>query len=159
MKKGTIICFLAIILIGASCNQPNGKPMDNQEQRSDMSISDCTILSPSHYYQEHIMRMHQIGQKAVYENDTVVYKKVMNHYFLSQYPSRGLAISFLMASKNQYGKAYFDTFELLALISAGDSTVLSNNYYLLEKAKSLNYRFKDLQIGNRSIKYESVNSN
>ncbi|MDQ8141012.1 hypothetical protein [Chryseobacterium sp. CFS15] len=144
MKKTLLIlCSTAILL---SCFKKNDDEITTTTTPMD------TIVKDSNPYMENYQnrkRIKKLLDNAIINGDTISYQEAYKDFIISEHSQEFLYYSIKMAKRNNYTRAYFDTYTILNILD-------KRNGYLSQsdKNEALFYLLKAYEKGDINAKYK-----
>lgn len=143
MKKTLLIlCSTAILL---SCFKKNDDEITTTTPMD-------TIVKDSNPYMENYQnrkRIKKLLDNAIINGDTISYQEAYKDFIISEHSQEFLYYSIKMAKRNNYTRAYFDTYTILNILD-------KRNGYLSQsdKNEALFYLIKAYEKGDINAKYK-----
>jgi len=145
MKKTLLMLFPIAILF--SCTRKD-------ENKTSIIKTDTIIKDPNPYIvnYENKERMKKMLDSAIINADTLSYQQAFKDFIVSEHSQEFLYYSIKMAKRNNYPRAYFDTYTILNILD-------KRNGYLSQsdKNESLFYLIKAYEKGDINAKYKLDN--
>ena len=145
MKKTLLMLFPIAILF--SCTRKD-------ENKTSIIKKDTIIKDPNPYIvnYENKERMKKMLDSAIINADTLSYQQAFKDFIVSEHSQEFLYYSIKMAKRNNYPRAYFDTYTILNILD-------KRNGYLSQsdKSESLFYLIKAYEKGDINAKYKLDN--
>lgn len=145
MKKTLLMLFPIAILF--SCTRKD-------ENKTSIIKTDTIIKDPNPYIVnfENKERMKKMLDSAIINADTLSYQQAFKDFIVSEHSQEFLYYSIKMAKRNNYPRAYFDTYTILNILD-------KRNGYLSQsdKNESLFYLIKAYEKGDINAKYKLDN--
>lgn len=146
MKKTLLlICPIAIL---CSCFK---KDVDFNEGMVSTSKKDTALIDSNPYMEnyENKKEMKKLLDNAIINNDTASYQEAFKNFIISENSQEFLYYSIKMAKRNNYSRAYFDTYTILNLLDKKNEFVSES-----DKNESLFYLLKAYEKGDINAKYK-----
>jgi TPR repeat protein len=145
MKKTLLMLFPIAILF--SCTRKD-------ENKTSIIKTDTIIKDPNPYIvnYENKERMKKMLDSAIINADTLSYQQAFKDFIVSEHSQEFLYYSIKMAKRNNYPRAYFDTYTILNILD-------KRNGYLSQsdKNEALFYLLKAYEKGDINAKYKLDN--
>ncbi|SUX48478.1 hypothetical protein [Chryseobacterium indoltheticum] len=142
MKTTLLMLFPIAILF--SCTRKD-------ENKTSIIKTDTIIKDPNPYIVnfENKERMKKMLDSAIINADTLSYQQAFKDFIVSEHSHEFLYYSIKMAKRNNYPRAYFDTYTILNILD-------KRNGYLSQsdKNESLFYLIKAYEKGDINAKYK-----
>jgi TPR repeat protein len=142
MKKTLLMLFPIAILF--SCTRKD-------ENKTSIIKTDTIIKDPNPYIvnYENKERMKKMLDSAIINADTLSYQQAFKDFIVSEHSQEFLYYSIKMAKRNNYPRAYFDTYTILNILD-------KRNGYLSQsdKNEALFYLLKAYEKGDINAKYK-----
>ncbi|MCY0968137.1 hypothetical protein [Chryseobacterium wangxinyae] len=140
-----LICSIAFLF---SCF----KKEDNSNEAMVSISNKDTITADSNPYMKNyknVTRMKKLLDDAIINGDTISYQDAYKNFIISDNSQQFLYYSIKMARRNNYSRAYFDTYSILNLLDKKNGFVSES-----DKNESLFYLLKAYEKGDINAKYK-----
>lgn len=157
MKNKMTRLALSLIVIFMSCEDVENKNFEENSGEGETFIYDNESYNIQTDHSD-IDKVYKLGIKAVNNNDTSLYDKVIRQYKLSPFPNRGISIVELMLIRNGYSKAYYDKVVLYGYKSEKYYSKKTEEKLIeyLRQAKIEGYKWKRINIFGKPVLYEDI---
>lgn len=140
-----MLCPIAILF---SCTRKD----ENRNENITSIIKKDTIIKDSNPYMvnyENKERMKKILDSAIINADTLSYQQAFKDFIVSEHSQEFLYYSIKMAKRNNYSRAYYDTYTILNILD-------KRNGYLSQsdKNEALFYLLKAYEKGDTNAKHK-----
>ncbi|MGI9650149.1 hypothetical protein [Chryseobacterium sp. RLHN22] len=146
MKKTLLmLCLIAILF---SCTK---KDENRNENTTSIIKSDTIIKDPNPYMvnYENKERMKKMLDSAIINGDTISYQEAFKDFIVSEHSQEFLYYSIKMAKRNNYPRAYYDTYTILNILDKRKGYISKS-----DKNEALFYLLKAYEKGDINAKHK-----